>query len=57
MRSAINTELFNQVLADFACEFSLGAKKHVFLVVNRARWHTSLDLKLPQGLHLTLLPP
>ena len=24
--------------------------------LNRAGWHTSKDLKLPEGLHLTLLP-
>lgn len=53
----VNTELFNHVLADFAREFSLGAKKHILLVVDRAGWHTSLDLKLPLGLHLKFLPP
>lgn len=52
----VNTKLFNQVLDDFAREFGLGAKKRVLLAIDRAGWHTSKDLKIPQGLHLTLLP-
>ncbi|MHC5772096.1 MAG: hypothetical protein ACYTXI_42605 [Nostoc sp.] len=32
----INTELFNQVLGDFALEFGLGANKHILLAVDRA---------------------
>ncbi len=52
----VNTELFNQVLADLAREFELGAKKHILLAVDRAGWHISHDLKIPFGLHLTLLP-
>ena len=53
----VNTKLFNQVLAEFAREFELGAKKHILLAVDRAGWHISHDLKIPEGLHLTLLPP
>lgn len=34
----LNTELFNQVLADFAREFGLGANKHILLAVDRAGW-------------------
>jgi hypothetical protein len=37
----VNTELFNQVLADFAQEFELGANKRILLAVDRAGWHTS----------------
>ncbi len=51
-----NTELFNQVLADFACEFGLGANKHIILVVDQAGWHTSKNLEIPEGLHLKFLP-
>lgn len=53
----VNTKLFNQVLVDFAREFELGAEKHILLAVDRAGWHISQDLKIPQGLHLTFLPP
>lgn len=52
----VNTELFSKVLADFAREFELGANKHILLAVDRAGWHISQDLKIPQGLHLTFLP-
>jgi hypothetical protein len=52
----VNTKLFNQVLVDFAREFELGANKHILLAVDRAGWHISQDLKIPQGLHLTFLP-
>lgn len=52
----VNTKLFNQVLADFAREFGLGADKRILLVVDQAGWHTSKNLELPEGLHLTFLP-
>lgn len=52
----VNKELFNQVLADFAREFGLGADNHILLVVDQAGWHTSKNLELPEGLHLTFLP-
>lgn len=52
----VNTELFNQVLANFAREFGLGDKKKILLAVDQAGWHTSKNLKIPDGLHLTLLP-
>jgi len=52
----VNTQLFNRVLADFAREFKLGTNKHILLAVDRAGWHISHDLKIPEGLHLTLLP-
>jgi transposase len=52
----VNTELFNRVLEDFAREFQLGAKKRVLLAIDQAGWHISKELKVPQGLHLILLP-
>lgn len=52
----VNTELFNQVLADFASEFELGVNKRILLAIDRARWHTSKNLKIPEGLHFTFLP-
>jgi len=52
----VNTDLFNQVLADFAREFKLGQDKHIILTLDRAGWHTSKDLNIPEGLHLEYLP-
>ena len=52
----VNTQLFNRVLADFAHQFNLGPNKHILLAVDQAGWHTSSNLNLPLGLHLTFLP-
>lgn len=52
----VNTQLFNQVLADFAQEFGLGKDKRVLLVIDQAGWHTSQGVIVPEGLHLTQLP-
>lgn len=52
----MNTQLFNQVLADFAQEFGLGTDKRVLLVIDQAGWHTSRGVIVPEGLHLTQLP-
>jgi hypothetical protein len=52
----VNTKLFNQVLADFAQEFGLGANKRILLAVDQAGWHTSKSLKIPEGQPLTFLP-
>jgi len=52
----VNIQLFNQVLADFAQHFGIGEKKQVVLVVDKAGWHSSPKVKIPQGLHLEFLP-
>ena len=51
-----NTELFNRVLADFAREFQLNRNKRVLLVLDRAGWHISHQLEIPEGLDLHFLP-
>ena len=53
----VNTELFNQVLADFANEFEVGKDKRIVLPLDRAGWHVSKDLIVPEGIHLVLMPP
>lgn len=52
----VNRELFNQVLADFAQEFGLGANNRIILAVDRAGWESSKSWEIPEGLHLTFLP-
>ncbi len=52
----VNITVFNQVLADLAEHFSLGKNKHILLVLDRAGWHSSKKLKIPDGLHLEFLP-
>ena len=34
----VNTELFNQVLVDFAREFGIGKDKHIILTIDQAGW-------------------
>jgi transposase len=53
----VNTDLFNQVLQDFATHFGVGKKKRVVLPLDGAGWHTAKKLKVPEGLHLFPLPP
>ena len=52
----VNTELFNQVLQDFAEHFKLGEKKRVVLPLDQAGWHTTERLQVPNGIHLLHLP-
>jgi len=52
----VNIRLFNKVLADFAQHFGIGRKKQVVLVVDQAGWHTSEQVKIPEGIHLEFLP-
>ena len=34
-----------------------GPAKQIVLVLDRAGWHSSAQLKLPEGIHLVFLPP
>ena len=49
--------MFSQVLADFAQPFEVGAHKRVILAVDRASFHTSEQVRVPEGIHLLCLPP
>jgi hypothetical protein len=46
----VNIELFNRVLEDFARHFGVGKTKQVVLVLDRAGWHTSDKVKVPDGI-------
>ncbi len=52
----VNKELFSLALGEFAKELGAGEDKHIVLVVDRAGWHTSGEVELPEGIHLELLP-
>jgi transposase len=52
----VNTEIFNQVLADFAQHFKLGENKQVVLALDRAGWHTAGKLEVPKGIHIVEMP-
>lgn len=53
----VRADLFSRVLADFARAVGAGPAKQVILVLDRAGWHTSKHLRVPDGLHLMFLPP
>ena len=53
----VNGYVFEQMLIDFATHFGLGEKKRVILVVDRAAFHTTSKVEVPEGIHLLFLPP
>ncbi len=53
----VNTKLFSRVLKDFAAHFGVGQNKRIVLPLDQARWHTSEQLEVPEGIHLVPLPP
>ena len=53
----VNKELFSMALSGFAEEVGAGEDKRIVLVVDRAGWHTSGEVEVPEGIHLEFLPP
>ena len=53
----VNINLFNRVLADFAQHFGVGKNKRIILALDRAGWHISDQVEIPEGIHLLFLPP
>ncbi len=52
----IGTDVYSQMLAEFAAAQGLGTDKRIVLVVDQAGWHRSSTLLVPEGLHLVFLP-
>ena len=48
--------MFSMALSEFAKEVGAGEERRILLVVDRAGWHTGAELKVPEGIHLELLP-
>jgi len=55
--SGVGTDIFSMALFDFARQVRPGPHKQVALLLDRAGWHTSPEVQLPEGLHLIFLPP
>ena len=53
----VNTPAMQAVLDNFAQAVGAGADKHVVLVLDNAGWHTSHELRVPEGITLLFLPP
>lgn len=51
----VNTETFSRVLANLASELNASKDHAVLLVLDRAGWHISEDLRVPEGIELLLL--
>jgi transposase len=56
----LNTSAFQAVLENFASSVlkpsQQGCSKRVLLVLDRAGWHTSQDLRVPDGIELVFQP-
>ncbi len=57
LATTVCTELFSAELADFARAVGAGPHKQIVLVLDRAGWHTSVALSVPEHVHLLFLPP
>ena len=53
----VNAEIFTLALQHFAQAVGASKQKQIVLVLDRAGWHTSKALIVPEGLHLLFLPP
>lgn len=53
----VSIAAFTLALAHFAQAVGAGASKRVVLLVDRAAWHVSQKLVIPEGIHLIHLPP
>lgn len=52
----VDTAIFSLALKHFAEAVGAGPKKRILLVLDRAGWHASNDLVVPDGIHLVFLP-
>jgi transposase len=53
----VTAEVFTIALSHFAQAVGVGPTKRILLVLDRAGWHTSQVLVMPEGIHLLFLPP
>lgn len=54
---SVNIVTYNRLLAEFAKAQGLGPTKQIAIVLDRAGWHRSAKVKIPDGLHFIFLPP
>ena len=52
----VDTDLHNKMLEELAKSLGLGANRRILLVLDRAGWHTSKKLNVPEGIELFFLP-
>jgi transposase len=56
LATSVNLGLFAVELEAFARAVGAGPKKQIVLVLDRAGWHASLQLRVPEHVHLLFLP-
>src|SRR5260221_7414797 len=54
---SVSIALFEVELAAFARQVGAGPDKQIVRVLDRAGWHTSVKLRVPDHVHLLFLPP
>jgi transposase len=57
LATSVSIPLFEVELAEFARQVGAGPDKQIVLVLDRAGWHTSVRLRVPEHVHLLFLPP
>jgi transposase len=55
--TSVSIALFEVELAAFARQVGASPTKQIVLVLDRAGWHTSRRLRVPEHIHLLFLPP
>lgn len=53
----VSTEAMTVALAALARDEGIGPQRRAVLVLDRAGWHRSRHLQVPEGIHLAYLPP
>jgi transposase len=53
----VDSEVFSIALFHFAQEVCAGQHRRIMLVLDRAGWHESEQVVVPEGIHLLFLPP
>ena len=57
LATTVRIPVFEVELAAFAHQVGASPTKQLVLVLDRARWHTRVKLRVPDHVHLLLLPP
>jgi transposase len=57
LATSVSIPLFETELAAFARAAGASPRKQIVLVMDRAGWHTSARLRVPEHVHLLFLPP
>jgi transposase len=52
----VSAQAFSLALEHFAREVGAGSSKRILLVVDKAGWHTSKEVEVPEGIDLEFLP-